>query len=180
MVHYQEHEEGCMNNRKLKTDKSALIQEGERIVNTMDEGRYIQKVTLMNLMLHGISASQIGPAAGKTARTLTKWMKAVDEQGFESLRPKKQPGRPARLSSKHKENIKDDITQGPSRFGYNVWDGNTLSDHIGKAYGITLKARQCERLFHELGFSLIRPQTFPAKGEQDNEAREASKKKSES
>jgi hypothetical protein len=36
-----------------------------------------------------------------------------------------------------KENIKDDIAKEPSVFGYNVWDGNTLSDHIGKSYGIS-------------------------------------------
>ncbi|MFA7168557.1 MAG: winged helix-turn-helix domain-containing protein, partial [Sphaerochaetaceae bacterium] len=65
-----------------------------------------------------------------------------------------------------------------SVFGYNVWDGNTLSDHIGKSYGVALQTRQCERLSHELGFSLIRPQAFPAKGGQDSEAREAFKKNS--
>jgi transposase len=167
-----------MNNRKFKTDKSRLIQEGKQIVNTTEDGKYLRKVTLVNLMLGGVSASQIGHAAGETARTLTMWMKSVDEHGFESLRPKKQPGRPSRLSGKQKENIKDDIAKEPSTFGYNVWDGNTLSDHIGKKYGVTLKTRQCERLFHELGFSLIRPQTFPAKGERDSEAREEFKKKS--
>ncbi|WP_332448263.1 helix-turn-helix domain-containing protein [Sphaerochaeta sp.] len=167
-----------MNNRKFKTDKSTLIQEGKQIVNTTEDGKYIRKVTLVNLMLRGVSASQIGDAAGETTRTLTMWMKSVDEHGFESLRPKKQPGRPSRLSKEQKENIKDDITKDPSVFGYNVWDGNTLSDHIGKSYGVTLQTRQCERLFHELGFSLIRPQTFPAKGEQDSEAREAFKKNS--
>ncbi len=31
-------------------------------------------------------------------------------------------------------------------------------------------------MFHELGFSLIRLQTYPAKGEQDSEARESSKR----
>ncbi len=165
-----------MNNRKFKSDKSALIQEGNQIVHTTKDGKYLRKVTLVNLMLGGVSAAQIAAAAGETSRTLTLWMKSVDEHGFESLRPKKQPGRPPRLSDVQKENIKDDIATDPSQFGYNVWDGNTLSDHIGKTYGVTLKTRQCERLFHELGFSLIRPQTFPAKGEQDSEAREAFKK----
>ena len=103
-------------------------------------------------------------------------MKSVDEHGFESLRPKKQPGRPSRLSDYQKKSIKDDIIKGPAEFGFNVWDGKTLSEHIEKKYGVSLKVRQCERLFHELGFSLIRPQTFPSKGEKDNPAREAFKK----
>jgi len=49
-----------MNNRKFKTDKSTLIQEGKQIVNTTEYGKYIRKVTLVNLMLRGVSASQIG------------------------------------------------------------------------------------------------------------------------
>jgi hypothetical protein len=53
-----------MNNRKFKTDKSTLIQEGKQIVNTTEDGKYIRKVTLVNLMLRGVSASQIGDAAG--------------------------------------------------------------------------------------------------------------------
>jgi transposase len=108
------------------------------------------------------------------------WMKSVDEHGFRSLWPKKQPGRPERLSQDQKEKIKDDIAKDPSEFGYNVWDGNTLSNHIGKKYGILLKTRQCERLFHKLGFSLIRPQTFPSKGKENTKAREGFKKNSRS
>jgi hypothetical protein len=42
-----------MNNRKFKTDKSTLIQEGKQIVNTTEDGKYIRKVTLVNLMLRG-------------------------------------------------------------------------------------------------------------------------------
>jgi transposase len=169
-----------MNRRKFKSDKAVLIQEGKQIVNTTEEGKYMRKVTLVNLMLGGVPASRIGEAAGETPRTLSMWMKSVDEHGFRSLWPKKQPGRPERLSQDQKEKIKDDIAKDPSEFGYNVWDGNTLSNHIGKKYGILLKTRQCERLFHKLGFSLIRPQTFPSKGKENTKAREGFKKNSRS
>jgi len=52
-----------MNNRKFKTDKSALIQEGSQIVRSTEDGKYIRKVTLVNLMLGGVSAAQIAAAA---------------------------------------------------------------------------------------------------------------------
>ena len=92
-----------MNNRKFKSDKAALIQEGKRIANTTEDGKYIRKVTLVNLMLAGTPASEIGEAAGETPRTLTLWMKSVDERGFDSLKPMKQPGKHSRLSEIQKD-----------------------------------------------------------------------------
>ena len=47
---------------------------------------------------------------------------------------------------------------------------------IKGTYDIDLGVRQCQRLFHELGFSLIRPQTYPSIGEQNQEERDGFKK----
>ena len=165
-----------MNVRSFKSDKQALIEKGRQIVSSNDDAKYLRKVTIVNLMLNGATASSLSPACGETSRTLSSWMKTVDEQGFEALRPQKQPGRPFRLSMDQKEKIKVAILSAPSDSGYNVWDGPALSDYINKTYGITLGVRQCQRLFHELGFSQIRPQAFPSKDHEDTPRREEFKK----
>ena len=54
--------------------------------------------------------------------------------------------------------------------------GPTLSAYIKETYDINLGVRQCQRLFHELGYSKIRPQVFPSKGYEDTEARNEFKK----
>lgn len=113
---------------------------------------------------------------GKARRTLSDLIKAVDEHGFEALRTKKHSGRPERLTTEQKADVKVSIASAPSEFGYNVWDGSALSHYIGQKYGISLGIRQYQRLFHELGFSLIRPQPFPSKGDEDTAAREDFKK----
>ena len=169
-------EEMSMNNRSFKTDKATLISEGRRLVTSNEDARFIRKVTIVNLMLNGSKASEISASCGETTRTLTSWMKQVDEKGFDSLRPKKQPGRPNRLSEEQKEEIKDAVASDPSGYGFNVWDGPSLSAFIRDRYGISLGVRQCQRLLHGLGFSLIRPQTFPSKGNEDSEEREEFKK----
>ncbi len=167
-----------MNIRIFKSDKQSLIEEGKRIVSSNDDAKYLRKVTIVNLMLNGASASSLSPSCGETSRTLSSWVKIVDEKGFEALRVKKQPGRPFRLSKFQKEEIKVALLSDPSDFGYNLWDGPSLSDYIYKNYGITLGVRQCQRLLHELGFSLIRPQSFPSKDHIDDPRREDFKKKS--
>lgn len=167
-----------MNNRKFKSDKAALIAEGKRIVSSSDDAKYLRKVTMVNLMLGGMSAKALAEACGKTERTLSGWMKAVDEHGFEALRTIKQTGRPSRLSDSQKEEIKIAIASDPADYGYNVWDGISLSNYIETTYNITYSVRQSQRLFHALGFSLIRPQTFPSKGDEASPEREAFKKTS--
>ena len=100
----------------------------------------------------------------------------MDEGGFEALRPKKQPGRPHKLTKEQKEEIKDAILSEPSIHGYNVWDGPSLSDFIFRKYEVKLGVRQCQRLFHQLGFSQIRPQAFPAKDREEDPNRGEFKK----
>ena len=94
-----------MNIRKFISDKQSLINEGKRLVSMSDDAKFLRKVTIVNLMLNGASASSLSPSCGETTRTLISWMKSVDEKGFEALRPKKQPGRPERLSKDKKEKV---------------------------------------------------------------------------
>ena len=167
-----------MNIRKFKSDKNALIAEGNRIVSSSDDAKFIRKVTIVNLLLRGISAKSLVEASGETDRTLSNWVRSVDEHGFESLRPRKQSGRPQSLTKLQKENIKVAVASDPNAFGYAVWDGPSLSNYIASRYDISLCVRQCQRLLHELGFSLIRPQPFPSKGNEENPLRDELKKTS--
>ena len=120
---------------------------------------------------------QRSQGTGVADRTLRTWVKIADEQGFEQLRAVKQEGRPTRLNAVQTAELKDVLTKSPSNYGYKVWDGPSLSSYIKKTYQIELKVRQCQRLFHKLGFSLIRPQTYPSLGEQNKEEREDFKKR---
>ena len=43
-------------------------------------------------------------------------------------------------------------------------------------YEVELSVRQCQRLLRSLGFSLVRPQTFPSKGEENEQERTEYKK----
>lgn len=93
-----------MNARTLLSDKQALIDEGKRIVPISDDAKFLRKVTIVNLMLNGASASSLSPSCGETARTLISWMKTVDEKGFNALRPESsREGQPGSWQSKKKK-----------------------------------------------------------------------------
>lgn len=153
-----------MPTRKYKSDKNQLLAEGKIIVNSTDDAKYQHKVELVNLVLGGMTPSELSEYVSESKNTITSWVKSVDENGFDSLHVKKQPGRPAKLSHEDLSAIKSVLEEdNPKAYGYNVWDGPALSDYIKKTYGVTLCVRQCQRMFHDFGFSLVRPQTFPSK-----------------
>ena len=165
-----------MNRRKYTNDPSVLLKEGKEIMHSHDDTRYYFRVYSVNFVLNGMSAAEVAEIAGVSRSTVSNWVKLVDEKGFEALKTVKQSGRPSRLTADQKSEIDIVLQREPSEFGYKVWDGPTLSTYINKTYDIELSTRQCQRLFHELGYSKIRPQVFPSKGYEDTEARNEFKK----
>lgn len=165
-----------MNKRKYNTDPEILLMQGKAIMSSSDESRYHFRVFAVNMVLSGCSAAQIGAMAGVSKVAVTGWVKTADEQGFEALRPKKHKGRAAKLTEEQCNEIDIVLQSDPKEFGYKKWDGPTLSAYIQTKYGITLSVRQCQRLFHSLGFSHIRPQPYPSKGYEDSEQRNEFKK----
>jgi len=158
-----------------------LLAEGKELLQTSDDSVFAYRITMVNLLLagNGPTTAELSELSGVPVRTLTDWVKKADETHFEALRPKSRPGKAPRLTEEQYAQIKETLTHEPEKFGYQVWDGKSLSDYIQKTYSVTLGVRQCQRIFHKLGFSRIRPQIFPALGEEDSEEREAFKKKVE-
>ena len=166
-----------MPNRRYKTDPQLLLAEGQIIVNTTNDAKFQHRVELVNLVLGGLSPSFLSQYCAESKNTITLWVKIADEQGFDALRIKKQTGRPAKLSSEELAQIKSVLAKDtPKEYGYPVWDGPSLSDYIAKTYSVSLCVRQCQRLLHALGFSLVRPQVFPGKGADNEQEREEFKK----
>ena len=165
-----------MNNRKYKSNPEELLRQGKAIMSSSDESRFHFKVFAVNMVLSGFPASEIGKMAGVSKAAVTGWVKAVDEKGFDALRSKGRIGRPSKLTEEQLNEIDTALQSDPNTYGFKLWDGPSLSSFIDSKYGISMCVRQCQRLFHELGFSLIRPQPYPSKGYEDTEERNEFKK----
>lgn len=165
-----------MNNRKYHTDPEILLAQGKAIMTSSDESKYLFRVFAVNMVLSGTPASQVGASAGFTKAAVTGWVKAADEQGFEALRPQQKAGRPPKLTQDQLKEIDAILQDDPKEHGYKVWDGPSLSSYIKSKYNIDIGVRQCQRIFHSLGYSRIRPQPYPSKEYENTEEREAFKK----
>ena len=167
-----------MHVRKFNTDKSVLLDQGKKIVSESADNKFVHRVSMVNLILAGMTAEELSVYCGDSKRTLMSWVQKVDNEGWDSLVARKQEGRPKRLNNEQEEEIRSALSSDPSEYGYNVWDGPSVSDYILKKYDVTLGVRACQKLMHRLGFSLVRPQTYPSLENPDEEKREEFKKKS--
>ena len=82
-----------------------------------------------------------------------------------------------RLDDKQRARFETALRQSPREAGIQgggVWDGKTLSRFLDQKFGVDLKARQCQRLFRQLGFRLRKPRPLIAQA--DPQARAAHKK----
>ena len=162
--------------RQYKTDPAALLKQGLEIMKSSDGSLFYFRVMAVNTVLSGHFSCEVGALAGVSRTTIDNWVRAVDERGFEALQPKKPPGRQAKLTESQYMEIEAALRDSPDMHGYKVWDGPSLSNYIGNRYNVSLGVRQCQRLFHRLGFARIRPRRYPSKMKEHTEEREEFKK----
>lgn len=166
-----------MKRKIFKSDVDKLIEEGRNIMDATIDSRYYNRVAAVNAVLSGVSPNKAAIWFGMTGRSLTGWVKKVDEEGFGSLKDKPRPGAPSKLNGVQLEEIDKMLQSDPADYGCKVWNGPSLSSVIKQKYEIELSTRQCQRLFRKLGYSRVRPQTYPSKDYEQTEARISFQKK---
>jgi transposase len=147
--------------------------------NKNDEAKFIHRLhaILLKIENQDTTCNNIAGMFGQSPRSVSNWIKKVNQAGsIEVLRDSKRTGRKEKLSKNEVEDIKQVLQKDPELSGVttNIWDGKSLSFYIQKTYSISLGVRQCQRLFHKMGFSLKRARPTVCKS--DPVKKEASKK----
>jgi len=140
------------------------------------EGRYFHRLDVILYVLQGASPYDAARLFGHSPRTIEYWVHRLLSDGLAGLWEGNRTGRPGRLSATDLQKLRNELQRSPRDLGYdhNLWDGVLLSHHLAKEYSISLSVRQCQRMFHKLGFSLQRPRRQPS--EANSELQESFKK----
>ena len=162
--------------KRFIKDPKELLTQGQVLVRENADIKFAYRVSMVNLILSGMSAKELAAYCGDGETTLMSWVTKVDRFGWDALRAKKQPGKPSKLSENQVAIVKEAVMGNPGDHGLKVWDGPSLSKYIKDTFDIDLGVRACQKLLHKMGFSLIRPQMYPSLGNPDNKARDAFKK----
>lgn len=169
-----------MRTRKYVTPLEELKAKVQSALKSSNDYKHAYRLTIVNAVLQGQAPSKVSEFCGESKNTITAWVKLVDEQGLEALRGKSPPGRPSRLSDEQLESLRAVLEADPQTYGYPVWEGKTLSDYIKSKMNVKIGVRQCQNLLHKLGFTLIRPRTYPNQNGRNEQEREDFKKNSAS
>jgi len=128
------------------------------------EGRYFHRLDVILYVLQVASPYDAARLFGHSPRTIEYWVHRLLSDGLAGLWEGNRTGRPGRLSATDLQKLRNELRRSPRDLAYsqNLWDGVLLSHHLEKEYSISLSVRQCQRLFHKLGFSLQRPRRQPS------------------
>ena len=91
---------------KYINDPKELLEQGKQIVSENADNKFVYRVSMVNLMLSGLSPKLLAEFCGDSERTLQTWLKKVDEIGWEALVAVKQAGRPNKLNDEQINEIK--------------------------------------------------------------------------
>ena len=167
---------------KFKRDVATLLTECNDAIDGVPGSDYLIRLLAVRNVLSGGKTADVAQVFNVTPAAVSLWVKTVDTDGPEALITKHRSGRPKKLSKEQLQFIDDALKKPASEAdsSYSVWDSVTLSDFIKKKFNIDMSDRNCLRIFRELGFSQIRPQMYPSKGHEDEEARKEFLKKNAS
>lgn len=165
--------------RLVIEDKAIITEKIQAYFSCNEEAGFIHRLhgILLFAEKEDVNCDSIGVLFGNSPRTVSNWINRLNETGdIESLRSKKQPGRPPRLTEVQKQELTVVQQDFPEKHGMtgNVWDGKSLSAYIERHYGIEMKTGTCQRLFHTLGFTLKRAHPVISRASEEKKA--ASKK----
>jgi len=160
--------------RKLEiTDPEIMRMAIQDEIMRSEESRYDHRLHGVLLVSQGFSCTKVADLLDHSPRTVQYWVKRFEESGFAGLQETERPGRPKSLDDKTIRAVAADLRKSTETFGYhqNLWDGNLLSHHLATKYGVDLGVRQCQRLFHRLGFRRRKPRPVIARSDAEAQRR---------
>lgn len=123
----------------------------------------------------GESIDDIAYALEKPRRTIHGWLQRFEQRKLKAVHDKKQPGRPAKLTSSQLKKLRRELIRGPAHVPSHLWTTRLVHEHLKKKYGVAYQRSNVFRLLHALGFSVQEPR--PQHYKTDRNAQERFKKK---
>jgi len=149
------------------SDRENMIMALQDQIRRNTHARYNHRLHGVLLVAQGMTCPRVAELLGDSHHTVVNWVRRFEAEGFGSLEDARRPGRPSRLKPEQMARIETALRQSPEQYGLaaHLWDGPALSEFARQELGVTLKVRQCQRLFRQLGFRLRKPRPLVAKAD---------------
>ena len=104
-------------------------------------------------LLNGTTQSEVARKFCVSRTTASRWHRALKGSGVESLRKRRAPGRPSRLSREQLAGLSSLVAEGAIAFGFpdDRWTTARLATAIQARYGVRYDPDHVGRLMHKAG-----------------------------
>ena len=101
----------------------------------------------------GLSQSQVARKFGVSRTTASRWNRTLSGNGVESLRKRRAPGRPSRLTADQLASLTETYRAGPRVAGFDTgrWTTARFADTIFATFGVRYDPDHAGRIMHRLG-----------------------------
>ena len=106
----------------------------------------------------GLPQSQVARKFGVSRTTASRWNRALSGRGFESLRKRRAPGRPSRLTTDQLADMRTVYQGGPRAAGldHDRWTTARFAQAIFARFGVKYDPDHAGRIMHRLGLRVRR------------------------
>ena len=101
----------------------------------------------------GLSQSQVARKFGVSRTTASRWNRTLSGKGVESLRKRRAPGRPSRLTADQFKGLMEAYEAGPRAAGFETdrWTTARFAEAIFARFGVRYDPDHAGRIMHRLG-----------------------------
>ena len=120
------------------------------------EGRWFRAIELHQ---KGWKQKDIAEALGVSKGAVSQWVKRARAGGIETLRHRKSPGAPPRLTWEQKARLPQLLAQGAQSFGFqgDLWTQPRVAEVIRREFGVSYDSSQVGRILKQCRLTLQKP-----------------------
>jgi transposase len=113
----------------------------------------------LKLLKQGYNQSEVGRRVKVCSQTVSRWARAVSEEGERALEAVGRAGRKPLLDEKQRERLIARLLQGPEKLGYEtpLWTCSRVAHLIEEEFGVSYHSGHVWKLLRQLNWSPERP-----------------------
>ncbi len=118
-----------------------------------------RRLRALALLGEGLLPAEVARRVGVDRRSVRRWKAAARRRGEAGVRAKPAPGRPSKLTAKHKRRLEGLLLKGAQAAGFDtdLWTCPRVAEVIARRLGVHYHVDHIGRLLHELGWTPQQP-----------------------
>jgi transposase len=144
----------------------------EQAFRQADDRKLRDRIQIVLMAHRGRPRQEIATDLAISTRSVQRWLNAYLDGGLEALRPRKAPGRAAKIPDRLGPELRRWVIDGPAAAGLDRanWTHAELADQLRKAHGISASASAVARFCRKQGIRTYRPTYRFLRGDPEKQA----------